>query len=65
MATKKKILHLLKTEPDEMQRTLMDNFSKECHNLEIPLYEVGGNEDVNYDEIMDLIFEYDQVITWW
>ena len=65
MAKKKKILHLLKTEPDEMQRTLMDNFSNECLNLEIPLYEVDGKEDVDYDAKIDLIFEYDQVITWW
>ena len=65
MARKKKILHLLKTEPDEMQRTLMVNFSNACINLEIPLYEVDGQEDVDYDAIIDLIFEYDQVITWW
>jgi hypothetical protein len=61
----KKILHLLKTEPDDMQRTLMDSFSKGETNLEIPLYEKDGNENVDYDEIIDLIFEYDQVIAWW
>ncbi len=61
----KKILHLLKTEPDEMQRTLMDKLSTGCINLEIPLYEIDGEENVDYDEIVDLIFEHDQVIGWW
>ena len=61
----KKILHLLKTEPDEIQRTLMDNLSKESNSLEIQLYGEKVDENVDYDEIIDLIFEYDQVIAWW
>ena len=61
----KKILHLLKTEPDEMQRILMDNLSKGSDNLEVSLYGADGDDHVDYDEIVDLIFEYDQVITWW
>ena len=61
----KKILHLLKTEPDDMQKTLMNNLSKGNDNLGVPLYEVNGGENVDYDEIIDLIFEYDQVIAWW
>ena len=65
MAKKKKILHLLKTEPDEMQRTLMDQLSTGSLNLEIPLYGIDGEENVDYDEIIDLIFQHDQVITWW
>lgn len=65
MAKKKKILHLLKTVPDEMQRILMDQLSTGGLNLEIPLYEIDGEENVDYDEIVDLIFQHDQVITWW
>ena len=61
----KKILHLFKTEPDDMQRTLMDNLSKGCSNLEVPLYGEDGDDNIDYDEIVDLIFEYDQVIAWW
>ncbi len=61
----KKILHLLKTEPDDMQRILMDNLSKGGSNLEIPLYGENGDENIDYDEIIDLIFEYEQVIAWW
>ena len=61
----KKILHLLKTEPDHMQRTLMNNLSEGSDSLEIPLYGADGDDNVDYDEIVDLIFKYDQVITWW
>ena len=61
----KNILHLLRTEPDEMQRILMESLSKGETNLEIPLYGKDGDENVDYDEIIDLIFEYDQVIAWW
>ena len=45
----KKILHLLKTEPDEMQRILMESLSKGETNLEIPLYGKDGDENVDYD----------------
>jgi hypothetical protein len=61
----KKILHLLKTEPDDMQRILMGNLSKGSKNLEIPLFRKDGEENIDYDEIIDLIFEYNQVIAWW
>lgn len=61
----KKILHLLKTEPDDIQRILMNNLSKGNDNLEIPLYGVERDAIVDYDKVVDLIFEYDQVITWW
>ena len=65
MPEKKKILHLLKTEPDDIQRCLMNNLSEGRISLEIPLY--GGDENDNevYDRIIDAIFKYDQVITWW
>lgn len=65
MPEKKKILHLLKTEPDDVQRTLMDNLSKGRVSLEIPLYGKDEQETEVYDEIIDTIFGYDQVITWW
>jgi hypothetical protein len=65
MPEQKKILHLLKTEPDDIQRTLMDNLSEGRISLEIPLYGGDGKENEVYDKIIDVIFEYDQVITWW
>ena len=65
MPEKKKILHLLKTEPDDIQRILMDNLSEGRISLEIPLYgEDDEGKDI-YSQIIDVIFEYDQVITWW
>lgn len=65
MPEKKKILHLLKTEPDDIQRTLMDSLSEGRISLEIPLYGGDEKETEVYDKIIDVIFEYDQVITWW
>jgi hypothetical protein len=65
MPEKKKILHLLKTEPDDIQRTLMDGLSEGRISLEILLYGGGEKNDEVYNKIIDLIFEYDQVITWW
>ena len=61
MPEQKKILHILKTEPDELQMTLMKNLSKNSAGRQFPLYV----ENVDYDELIDLIFEHDQVITWW
>jgi len=61
MPGQKRILHILKTEPDELQMTLMKNLSKSSASRQFPLYV----ENVDYDELIDLIFDYDQVITWW
>jgi len=56
-----KILHILKSEPDATTRTLMELSSQGHETTEVPLYEEG----VDYDRLVDLIFEYDKVITWW
>jgi len=61
MPEQKKILHILKTEPDDLQMTLMENLSKSSTSRQFPLY----GENVDYDKLVDLIFEHDQVITWW
>ncbi|MFH1242255.1 MAG: hypothetical protein V1689_07820 [Pseudomonadota bacterium] len=56
-----KILHVLKSEPDEVIKRLME-----------PTYE--GNEvqqfelhtgDVDYDELVKQVFEHDKVVCWW
>ena len=60
---RKKMLHILNSEPDETQRTLMNTISLGFQTLEFPLYE--ENSEADYDELIDLIFEYEQVITWW
>jgi hypothetical protein len=56
-----KLLHILKSAPDEQTRTLMDIISKGEEATEVSLYD----EFTDYGEIVDLIFEFDKVITWW
>ena len=64
MRKRKKMLHILKSEPDDLQRTLMYTLSLGYSCLQFPLFEM---EDMapDYDELIDLIFEFDEVITWW
>ena len=61
---RKKMLHILKTEPDDLQRTLMYNLSLGYSCLQFPLFPFD-EEEPDYDELIDLIFDFDEVITWW
>ena len=61
---RKRMLHILKSEPDDLQRTLMYSLSLGYNCLQFPLYPFE-EEDPDYDELIDLIFEFDEVITWW
>ena len=56
-----KILHILKTEPDEETRTLMDLISSGEESSTFSLYE----SDPDYAKLLDLIFENDRTIAWW
>jgi hypothetical protein len=56
-----KILHILKTEPDEETRTLMELISKGEKSTTFSLYESGPD----YAKLLDLIFENDRTISWW
>ncbi len=60
---RKKMLHILNSDPDATQRKLINNLSKGYHTFEFPLYEENTNAD--YDELVHLIFEYNEIITWW
>jgi len=62
MSENKKILHILKSEPDDVQKTLMDTLSRDLHSLQVSL--VDANDSV-YDDLIDQIFDSDEVITWW
>jgi hypothetical protein len=64
MIRRKKMLHILKTAPDDLQRTLMYTLSLGYNCLQFPLFEIEG-EPPDYDELIDLIFEFDEVLTWW
>jgi hypothetical protein len=56
-----KILHILRSEPDEMTRNLILQSFEAAQNIEIALYQ----ENVNYDELVADIFSSDKVISWW
>jgi hypothetical protein len=56
-----KILHILKTEPDEETKTLMELISKGEETSTFSLYE----SDPDYARLLDLIFENDRSVSWW
>ncbi|MEE8480016.1 MAG: hypothetical protein V3T59_02120 [Desulfobacterales bacterium] len=56
-----RLLHILKSEPDENTRTLMGILSEGEENNILCLYE----EDADYERLVDMIFEHDRVISWW
>ncbi len=57
------MLQILKTKPDDLQIKLMSTLSLGYNCLQVPLFE--KENEVDYEELLDLIFEYDEVITWW
>ncbi len=57
-----KTLHILKTTPDDETNSLMAMLvNQEEETAIFRLYE----EPADYDELLDLIFEHDKVISWW
>jgi len=56
-----KCLHILKSEPDENTRRLIEILSGGEEPELFPLYE----GEVDYDKLLELIFERDRVISWW
>ena len=56
-----KMLHILKSEPDDMTKTLMGLLSEGAETTTVSLYE----GDPDYEKLIDLIFESDKVVTWW
>lgn len=55
-----KILYLLKEEPDEAIQQIIA-FQASRHNIkQVELYKL----ELSYEELVDLIFDYDQVICW-
>ena len=64
MPKRKKMLHILKSPPDYLQRNFMYNLSLGYSCLQFPLFDFD-EEQPDYDELIDLIFDFDEVITWW
>ena len=56
-----KSLHILKSEPDQNTNLLKDILSGDEESETFSLY----GADPDYEKLIDLIFEYDRVITWW
>jgi hypothetical protein len=56
-----KLLHILKSEPDDNTKTLMAILSEGNEISDFPLYE----EMSDYEKLIDAIFENDKVISWW
>lgn len=56
-----KVLHVFKSEPDEIVKKLMGPLSE---NNDIQQFEMYG-EDVDYDRLIELVFENEKVICWW
>ena len=56
-----KILHILRSKPDEMTRNIIQRSFEDARVIEIPLYE----ENVNYDKLLEEIFNSNKVVCWW
>ncbi len=56
-----KVLHILRTEPDESVKTFMETISAKVESKVTPLY----NGDVDWSGLVDDILAYDKVISWW
>lgn len=56
-----KILHVLKSEPDAVIKKVMEPLSKGNEAREFEMYQ----GDVDYDKLVELVFDHDKVICWW
>lgn len=57
-----KTLHILKTEPDDNTNALISELGMP-HGQESTVIRLDDSTD--YEELIDIIFEHDKVITWW
>ena len=56
-----RILHIYRHPPDDPTRELAGIVSRDREASEFFLFQ----EPVDYDRLLTLIFEHDQVISWW
>jgi len=57
-----KVLHLLRSEPDELVERLIEGMTDEADETTVkPLFK----EDVDWSRLVDEIFQNDKVISWW
>lgn len=55
-----KLLNIVKTEPNETTKLLMDGLSQDKEVTRWNLY-----ENADYDKLVAEIFAHDEVISWW
>ncbi len=56
-----KVLHVLKTKPDELTEKLMTSLSEGEETSVYRLYEDGAD----YGNLLESVFSHDRVISWW
>ncbi len=56
-----KILHILRSEPDDMVRMFIQEVSQGQESIEVLLYQ----GEVDYGQLVKDIFASDRVISWW
>ncbi len=56
-----KVLHVLRTEPDDTVETCMEAFSVE----EVVNVRALYKDDIDWFRLVDDIFSHDKVICWW
>jgi hypothetical protein len=55
------ILHILRSEPDDLSRSLIEGLSRDARGKEVHLYD----GPVDYPRLVEDIFASDRVICWW
>ena len=56
-----KLLHIFKSEPDEIVKKMIQPLSEGKEVRQINMY----TGDVDYDKLVEMVFEHDRVISWW
>jgi len=56
-----KTLHILRTQPDETVKKFIEALSDGEEAKQTPLY----TDDVDWPQLVEDIFSYDKVISWW
>jgi len=60
------ILHLLRSEPDESVASLIEALTRDATATVCQLYpDAISQEPVDWDRLVDDIFNHDRVICWW
>ncbi len=56
-----KVLHVLKSEPDDTVKALTAPLSEGHDVRQFEMYQ----PEVDYDKLVEMVFEHDKVICWW